>query len=147
MEQKSNTFEHAQEIAQKIKEEFLILSEEAKEILESNPELKKAVIKDGGLAMMLNEGMQFHVFPSGAVNSKDRIMAYGDFPLDGYLRSNKDRIQIQNLENLLTGFKQRKIEILEALKTPVTEEDASALSASIHKDLVLKPIEADPIFS
>ena len=138
--------QNAKVIANGIKNEFEILFEEAKVILETNQNLYNAINKDGGISMMLNEGFQFNAFSSGAVNSKERIMAYDVFPLEGYINANKERIHIDRLEKLLEVFKIRKEQLLEAFKQPVTEENATKISTSIHKELILKTLETEAIF-
>lgn len=147
MEHKNTKLEQAQKIAGEIKNEFNELFTEAKEKIESNELLKNAIASDGGLTMMLNEGFTFNAFRSGAVNSKEKIMAYDNFPLDGYLQANAEKINLENLNSLLSSFRERKAEILEALSTEVQSKDeAEALSQKIHTDLVIKTIETEPIF-
>lgn len=140
------TVQNAKVIANAIKNEFETLFEEAKVILETNQNLYTAIKKDGGISMMLNEGFQFNAFSSGAVNSKERIMSYDVFPLEGYINANKERIHIDRLEKLLEVFKIRKQQLLEAFKQPVTEENAHKVSMSIHKELILKTLETEAIF-
>lgn len=95
---------------------------------------------------MLNEGFQFNAFGSGAVNAQERIMAYEDFRLANYLEANEGKINLANLQQLQSAFKERKEKILELLKTPVAEEDAKKVVESLHEDLILKTLESDPIF-
>lgn len=140
------TVQNAKVIASAIKHEFKNLFQQAKEILTSNLILSEAISKDGGIRMMLNEGFQFNAFSQGAVNSKERIMAYDEFPLEGYIEANKDRIHMDRLEKLLEVFKQRKEQLLEAFKQSVTKENARNVSMSIYENLILKTLDIEPIF-
>lgn len=146
MEQGGNTLEQAKKVADGIKGDFESLEETAKGLLDENPVLDRAIKEYGGLRGMLNEGFQFNAFGSGAVNAQERIMAYEDFRLANYLEANEGKINLANLQQLQSAFKERKEKILELLKTPVAEEDAKKVVESLHEDLILKTLESDPIF-
>lgn len=136
-----NFIEKAKSIAKTITSDFESLKAEAETILQTNPELYEAVKKSGGINMLIDSGFRFNAFSADAVNDEVRIEE-----LNGYIESNKTSINIEALEKLADTFKNRKQEFIESLGKKVSEEEAMIAAENIQQDLVLKPLDTDPIF-
>ena len=142
--------ERAKEIAREIGSSFQKLLTEVQELREKNQILNE------GLGMFRTtdalHNFQFQCFDksSGGLGKVELFNRDGKTVLegpDGYIESNKEYISRNELNQIKNEFENRKAEILSRLsKEFQAPQEAKDEIKDIHTDLILKPLNDEPLF-